>query len=55
MAALGCDKINLLIDPENAAVQTFYGKLGFARDELIFMEKWVAPAKTQSRFIPDVD
>lgn len=41
LAALGCDKVNLLIEPENGAVQSFYRKLGFSRDELIFMEKWM--------------
>lgn len=45
LAALGCDKINLLIEPENSRVQAFYGKLGFMQDELIFMEKWISPAQ----------
>jgi ribosomal protein S18 acetylase RimI-like enzyme len=37
----GCGKVNLLIKPENAAVQAFYQRLGYQRDELIFMEKWL--------------
>jgi ribosomal protein S18 acetylase RimI-like enzyme len=37
----GCDKVNLLIEPTNAAVQEFYQRLGYQRDELIFMEKWL--------------
>jgi ribosomal protein S18 acetylase RimI-like enzyme len=37
----GCDKVNLLITPSNADVQTFYQHLGYQRDELIFMEKWL--------------
>jgi len=37
----GCTKVNLLIEPANAAVQTFYQQLGYQRDELIFMEKWL--------------
>ena len=38
---MGCAKINLLIEPENAAVTGFYEAAGYARDELIFMEKWL--------------
>ncbi len=37
-----CDKVNLLIEPANASVQSFYEKLGYTRDDLIFMEKWLA-------------
>ncbi|HTK06998.1 MAG TPA: GNAT family acetyltransferase [Ktedonobacteraceae bacterium] len=37
----GCSKVNLLIEPTNAAVQDFYQRLGYQRDELIFMEKWL--------------
>jgi ribosomal protein S18 acetylase RimI-like enzyme len=37
----GCGKVNLLIEPKNAIVQTFYQRLGYQRDELIFMEKWL--------------
>ena len=37
----GCTKVNLLIEPANATVQAFYQKLGYQRDELIFMEKWL--------------
>lgn len=44
LAALGCEKINLLIEPSNSGVQAFYGRLGFTADELIFMEKWIKPA-----------
>lgn len=38
---LGCEKINLHIAKDNERVQGFYEKLGFNRDELIFMEKWI--------------
>jgi len=38
----GCIKVNLLIDPENAAVQGFYEKRGYTPDDLVFMEKWLA-------------
>ena len=37
----GCVKVNLLIKPTNATVQDFYQRLGYQRDELIFMEKWL--------------
>jgi len=37
----GCAKINLLIEPRNARVQGFYERLGYTRDDLIFMEKWI--------------
>ena len=42
LQAKGCDKVNLLITPSNASVQTFYQQLGYQRDELIFMEKWLS-------------
>ncbi|ASJ57306.1 GNAT family N-acetyltransferase [Brevibacillus formosus] len=42
---VGCEKINLLIEPTNSSVQAFYSQLGYKRDELIFMEKWIKPAK----------
>ncbi|WP_445490903.1 GNAT family acetyltransferase [Niallia sp. 03133] len=38
---LGCEKVNLLIEMENANVQKFYEKQGFKKDELLFMEKWI--------------
>lgn len=38
---IGCDKVNLLIEPDNAGVERFYGRLGYSRDDLIFMEKWL--------------
>ena len=41
LAAIGCDKVNLLIEPDNAGVERFYRRLGYGRDELIFMEKWL--------------
>jgi ribosomal protein S18 acetylase RimI-like enzyme len=37
----GCTKVNLLIEAANTAVQTFYQRLGYQRDQLIFMEKWL--------------
>lgn len=41
LRAIGCDKVNLLIEPDNAGVERFYRRLGYERDELIFMEKWI--------------
>ncbi|MEM8862741.1 MAG: GNAT family acetyltransferase [Chloroflexota bacterium] len=39
---IGCEKVNLLIEPTNRAVQTFYEGLDYTADELIFMEKWLS-------------
>jgi ribosomal protein S18 acetylase RimI-like enzyme len=41
LRTLGCTKVNLLIEADNAAVTGFYERLGFARDDLVFMEKWL--------------
>lgn len=41
LVRLGCEKINLLIDPDNAAVAEFYRRQKFTCDDLIFMEKWL--------------
>jgi ribosomal protein S18 acetylase RimI-like enzyme len=41
LLAKGCAKINLLIEPHNAAVASFYSRHGYQSDELIFMEKWL--------------
>nr|WP_312114898.1 GNAT family N-acetyltransferase [Brevibacillus reuszeri] len=49
LAALGCEKVNLLIEPSNSGVQAFYGRLGFTADELIFMEKWMEPAHSAKK------
>jgi hypothetical protein len=39
LALLGAEKVNLLIEPDNAGVTGFYEELGYERDELIFMER----------------
>ncbi|MED1725594.1 GNAT family acetyltransferase [Brevibacillus parabrevis] len=49
LANVGCEKINLLIEPENSGVQAFYRQLGFAADELIFMEKWIDAPKSDGK------
>ena len=41
LRARGCDKVNLLIEPDNDSVAAFYAECGYARDPLIFMEKWL--------------
>jgi uncharacterized protein len=43
LIAARCPKVNLLIEPDNAAVAGFYARLGYHRDELVFMEKWLTP------------
>ena len=42
LKARGCEKVNLLIERANASVQGFYDRLGYAGDDLIFMEKWLS-------------
>lgn len=37
----GCVKVNLLIEADNAAAADYYATLGYSRDPLIFMEKWL--------------
>jgi len=39
LARAGCRKVNLLIEPSNADVTGFYQALGYARDDLLFMER----------------
>lgn len=41
LVALGCPKVNLLIEPDNAGVVRYYERHGYAADPLIFMEKWL--------------
>ena len=39
LRAKGCRKLNLLIEPDNAAMVAWYERLGYQRDDLIFMDK----------------
>jgi GNAT superfamily N-acetyltransferase len=39
LRARGCRKVNLLVTADNQRVVSFYRRLGYERDELIFMEK----------------
>jgi len=41
LRAKGCRKLNLLIEQHNAAVVPYYERLGYRRDDLIFMEKFL--------------
>jgi ribosomal protein S18 acetylase RimI-like enzyme len=41
LKAKGCEKVNLLIDAVNSGVQGFYARLGYTRNDLVFMEKWL--------------
>ncbi|BBK33867.1 ribosomal protein S18 acetylase RimI-like enzyme [Stella humosa] len=42
LAERGCDKVNLLVEPDNRQVVDYYDRLGYRTDELVFMEKWLA-------------
>lgn len=42
LAERGCDKVNLLVEPDNRRVVDYYDRLGYRTDELVFMEKWLA-------------
>jgi ribosomal protein S18 acetylase RimI-like enzyme len=41
LKAKGCEKVNLLIESDNSGVQEFYKRIGYSRDDLLFMEKWL--------------
>jgi len=43
LLAVGCPKVNLLIEANNAAAASFYARLGYQQDDLLFMEKWLVP------------
>lgn len=42
LRAKGCRKVNLLVEPDNSAVAGFYERLGYRRDPLIFMERFLS-------------
>jgi GNAT superfamily N-acetyltransferase len=52
LLALGCLKVNLLIEADNDSVASFYAARGYRRDELVFMEKWLIP-EPSSLFFPN--
>jgi ribosomal protein S18 acetylase RimI-like enzyme len=41
LKAKGCQKLNLLVEPSYTGAQDFFERLGYRRDDLIFMEKWL--------------
>ena len=43
LRAAGCPKVNLLIEPDNAAVASFYAQHGYRQDDLLFMENGIIP------------
>ncbi len=43
LAGLGAGKVNLLIEPDNEGVVALYEKLGYQRDQLLFMEHRLQP------------
>lgn len=43
LRSLGCTRVNLLVETDNAAVVRMYEKLGYQGRELIFMAKRLAP------------
>jgi ribosomal protein S18 acetylase RimI-like enzyme len=53
LGAKGCRKINLLIEPGNQPVSSFYQDRGYCEDQLIFMEKWLTLRTSEER--PDAN
>lgn len=41
LARKGCAKVNLHVTRENEAVCAFYERVGYARRDMVFMEKWL--------------
>ncbi len=41
----GCVKVNLHVEPDNAAVTGFYDRIGYAQHEILFLEKWLRPSE----------
>jgi len=48
LRAKGCPKVNLHVTLRNRDVARFYELIGYARSDLIFMEKWLRPARRRS-------
>lgn len=45
----GCAKVNLHVTPENEGASAFYQRIGYARRDMIFMEKWLRDASRGRR------
>lgn len=52
MTSLGCAKINLLVEPQNAYAVGFYANRGYVVDDLVFMEKWLGERERPARGLP---
>ena len=46
LRALGCRKVNLHVVVENAAVVPFYTAIGYRRREILFLEKYLMPGRS---------
>lgn len=45
LAELGCPKVNLQVEADNAEVTGFYARHGYRQHDLIFLEKWLTAPK----------
>lgn len=52
MTSLGCAKINLLVEPQNAYAVGFHANRGYVVDDLVFMEKWLGERERPARGLP---
>ncbi|HLJ99947.1 MAG TPA: ACT domain-containing protein [Streptosporangiaceae bacterium] len=53
LAELGCPKVNLTVEADNAEVTGFYERHGYRRHDLIFLEKWL-PTSTRRDLKPEL-
>lgn len=53
LIAIGCPKVNLLVEPDNAGVVSFYEAMGYQTEDLIFMEKWLA-GRDRRELLPEL-
>ncbi len=53
LAAIGCPKINLLVERGNAEVVSFYEALGYQTDDVIFMGKYLA-GRDRRELLPEL-
>lgn len=49
LRALGAPKVQLLIRGDNLQAMGFYGKCGYAEEDVRFMSKWIVPAQGATR------
>ncbi|HEX6527331.1 MAG TPA: ACT domain-containing protein [Streptosporangiaceae bacterium] len=53
LAAIGCPKVNLLVERSNAEVVSFYEALGYQTDDVIFMGKYLA-GRDRRELLPEL-